>query len=143
MSADSVTHRGIVERIDNGSLVVRLTDDDSHCDGCSITALCTGRATDGPVIIVTGHRGYEHLKVGDTVVLTATSRATMFSIILLFVIPLVILVSIVLYGASHDWGIWSVIGGIGAMFIYDGILFYFRHRLASRIRWNVTVVRED
>ena len=142
MSVDNVTHRGTVEQVNGDTILVKLSGDECRCDGCSITALCTGRSVEGPVITVSGCRDARHYRVGDRVVLTASSTSTMMSSLWLFVIPLIILVSLVLYGASRDGGIWSVLSGIAAMIVYDGILFLFRHRLASGIKWNVSVERD-
>lgn len=138
--SDSVSHRGIVEKVGYDFVVVKVKEDDCNCEGCSITALCTGRSVEGPLLTVKPcPRAADRFKAGDRVRLTASSGSTLFSSFWLFIVPLVILVAIVLFGASEDWGIWSVIAGVGAMLVYDAVLFSFRRRLASRIRWDVTI----
>lgn len=137
--SDSVSHRGIVQKVGCDYIVVKVKDDDCNCDGCTITALCTGCSVEGPLLTVDCRRADCRFKAGDKVRLTASSGSTLFSSFWLFVVPLVILVAIVLYGASEDWGIWSVIAGVGTMLVYDAVLFVFRRRLASHIHWDVTL----
>lgn len=138
-SADSVTHAGIVEDTGPGRITVRVQDDSCNCGGCSISAICSGKSAESSLITVSPCPDAHLFRSGDRVTVTASPQSTLISTLWLTVIPTVILVAVVLTGAAFDWGIWAVIAGVGTVVVYDGLLFLFRRRLASQLKWKITI----
>lgn len=138
MHSDHVEHRGVVKEVTFSSIIVRV-DEPCHCEGCAIAVVCGNKpAEDEDLISVPRPRGRQ-FEVGDRVRLEATSGSQLKAAFWSFVMPTLIILAVVIYSVTchPELGFWAVIIAIGAVAIYDLLLFLFRKDLAMSVHWQI------
>lgn len=141
MSKEDVTHRGVIERVERHKLVVR-TEEPCKCDGCAITALCSGKEGNGKELLTIDTPQAENFSAGDKIEITATSGSTLRATWWALALPTIIFGGTILgcrFGFP-DIGGWSIAIGFGALAVYDLFLYSYRKRLAQRISWKVVKI---
>lgn len=126
----TIHHTGRVERISPDTVFVRITQR-SACSGCHAQAMCSASEQKDKIIEVPDRSG--QFAVNEEVVLTGETRLGMEAVVLAFVIPLVIVVTMVAIGFSLGWDE-SLSGLIGLLLLipYYGLLYLLRNRLKRR-----------
>lgn len=145
MSKEDVTHRGIVERVEAGRLIVR-TADERKCDGCAVVAICnskTGEAEDTELLTIDCSNASE-FSAGERVTLTATSSSTLLATWWALILPTLIFGGVILWTrlSFPAIGGWSIALGFVALGLYDLFLYLRRKKLAQRIRWEIRRVTD-
>lgn len=139
MSKDDVTHKGVVERIERGALVIR-TNDDCKCDGCAVVALCNSKGGENSEMLTIDCANAAEFSVGDRVEVTASSSSTLRATWWALILPTLIFAGVIL-GCRlgfPELGGWSIAIGFAALGLYDLFLYKQRKQLAQKISWKVT-----
>ncbi len=138
MSKEDVTHRGIVERVEAGRLIVR-TADDHKCDGCAVVALCNSKSDDSELLTVDCANA-SGFTPGEKVALTASSGSTLLATWWALLLPTLIFGGVIVWTriSFPQIGGWSIALGFAALGLYDLFLYLSRKRFAQRISWKVS-----
>ncbi|WP_297072437.1 SoxR reducing system RseC family protein [uncultured Duncaniella sp.] len=141
MSKEDVTHRGVIEKVERGYLVIR-TEDECKCDGCAITALCNSNNSKGndkkELLTIDTPSAGDYTR-GERVEVSATSDSTLRATWWALILPTLIFGGAIvgLRLGFPTLGGWSIALAFVALGIYDLFLYRFRKSLAQKISWKI------
>lgn len=136
---NSIRHSGVVENVEGDCVKVRIVQT-SACSSCKIAGHCTASESKHKIVDVYD-KAHEGLNVGDVVVVVASQRTGMLSVLLSSVIPLLILV-LVLFGAIALTGNepMAALMGICALIPYYIVLYLLRDKIRSKLSFGIETV---
>ena len=136
---DQIEHQGTVESTDGGYVRVRITQS-SACAGCTARSLCQSAESKDKIVEVEDARGqYGSLSAGDPVVVCGSGEMGRTAVVLAFVVPLILMVSIIAVcikaiGMSEP-------ASIGLSFLtlalYYFVLWTQRTRIQKKFVWRL------
>lgn len=125
--SESINHPGIVERIDNHLVSVRITQY-SACAGCHAKSACTAADKKDKIVVIEDYSG-EYQK-GDSVWIVGQNSLGMQAVFIAFGIPVILLLIALLVGTTC--GISETANGLATLCVlavYYLILYKFRDKL--------------
>ncbi|MBE6286921.1 MAG: RseC/MucC family positive regulator of sigma(E) [Mediterranea massiliensis] len=134
--ADTIRHQGIVESINGTHLQVRIVQT-SACASCSIKGHCTSADVDEKLIDVLTYDSSSY-RIGDAVWVMGTLAMGMKAVLLAFVVPLIILVTVLfaLMNVQQNELI-AVFGSIPCLAVYYFILWLNKSRITKKFTFTV------
>ena len=128
--SESISHRGIVERIEGDVVFVRIIQR-SACSGCHAQSMCSASEMKEKIIEITDESG--QFKVNEPVVIYGQSSMGLQAVLLAFVLPLILVVFAIATGTNLGWDeTTSGLVGLSLLAPYYGILYLFRDKLKKR-----------
>lgn len=98
--SESINHNGIIEKIDGGTVYVRIIQQ-SACSGCHAKSMCTASESKEKIIEVPDNSGKFH--INEEVQLCGQSSLGLQAVLLAFVFPLIIVFAAIVTGTSMQW----------------------------------------
>jgi len=134
--ADTIRHQGIVESINGTHLQVRIVQT-SACASCSIKGHCTSADVDEKLIDVLTYDSSSY-RIGDAVWVMGTLAMGMKAVLLAFVVPLIILVTVLfaLMNVQQNELI-AVFGSIPCLAVNYFILWLNKSRITKKFTFTV------
>ncbi|MDR3140130.1 MAG: SoxR reducing system RseC family protein [Tannerellaceae bacterium] len=131
-----IHHCGIVEKIAGHSVFVKIIQQ-SACAGCHAKLMCMAADNKEKVIEIPDSSGLYH--VNEPVIVCGQSSMGMEAVFLAFVLPLLLVVSAIIFGTCNKWndGL-SALGGLLILLPYYGILYLTRDKLKKRFIFTLT-----
>lgn len=137
---NSIKHSGIVESVEDGCVKVKIVQT-SACSSCKIAGHCSASESKDKIVEVYD-KTLDGLKVGDSVVVIASQRTGMLSVLLSSVIPLVILVAVLFFMIQlTENEVLSALTSIGALIPYYLVLYLMRDKIRSKLSFGIETVR--
>lgn len=137
MSKEDVSHRGVIEKVGDGYLIIRA-EEECKCDGCAITALCNSK-DGGKQLLTIDTPAASGFAPGEWVEASATSGSTLWAAWWALILPTIVFAGVTLavrFGFPESGG-WSLAAGFAALALYDLLLYRLRKSLAQKISWKV------
>lgn len=135
MAKDAIEHDGIVIKVENSRIIVAIQNL-SACATCHSKGACGLSEVVQKEITVDKPEG--PVAVGDKVIVTATTRNAMVSVLFAYIFPsvliLLLLATLILSGTSEVLAASLVLLAVG---IYYFILYLARERFARKIKFKV------
>ncbi len=127
---DTINHNGVIEKIDGRTVYVRITQQ-SACAGCHAKSMCMAADRKDKIIEVIDSSG--SFKVNEPVVICGQTSMGLQAVLLAFVIPLLLVVSIIAVGTVINWdeGM-SALVGLAILVPYYGVLYRMREKLKKK-----------
>jgi len=132
---DKISHDGIVKKIYSDSIDVVIVSI-SACAACHAKSACTMSDTSEKIINVK-KPNYE-LKCGDTIKVYAAKNIGIFSVIVAYVLPTILLLFTIFIMTYI--GITEILAAIGSLFflaLYYIILSLFKHKIKHKINFTI------
>ena len=121
--SESINHNGIIEKIDGGTVYVRIIQQ-SACSGCHAKSMCTASE-------IPDNSGKFH--INEEVQLCGQSSLGLQAVLLAFVFPLIIVFAAIVTGTSMQWEeTTSGLTGLLLLVPYYCILYFLRDKLKKR-----------
>lgn len=132
-----ISHSGIVESISEGCVQVRILQA-SACAACKVAGHCHASESKEKIVDVLNVRDASHLKVGDSVIVSASRDVANKALLLGFGVPFLILVSVlfIMLKVVSDEGL-AAITAILALMPYYGVLYLMRDRIQQKIAFSI------
>ena len=132
-----ISHSGIVESISEGCVQVRILQA-SACAACKVAGHCHASESKEKIVDVLNVRDASRLKVGDSVIVSASRDVANRALLLGFGVPFLILVSIlfIMLKVVSDEGL-AAITAILALMPYYGMLYLMRDRIQQKIAFSI------
>ena len=128
--SESINHNGIIEKIDGGTVYVRIIQQ-SACSGCHAKRMCTASESTEKIIEVPDNSGKFH--INEEVQLCGQSSLGLQAVLLAFVFPLIIVFAAIVTGTSMQWEeTTSGLTGLLLLVPYYCILYFLRDKLKKR-----------
>lgn len=132
-----ISHSGIVESISEGCVQVRILQA-SACAACKVAGHCHASESKEKIVDVLNVRDASRLKVGDSVIVSASRDVANKALLLGFGVPFLILVSVlfIMLKVVSDEGL-AAITAILALMPYYGVLYLMRDRIQQKIAFSI------
>ena len=132
-----ISHSGIVESISEGCVQVRILQA-SACAACKVAGHCHASESKEKHVDVLNVRDASRLKVGDSVIVSASRDVANRALLLGFGVPFLILVSVlfIMLKVVSDEGL-AAITAILALMPYYGMLYLMRDRIQQKIAFSI------
>lgn len=125
--SESIRHKGIVEKVDGGTVYVRIIQQ-SACSGCHAQSMCAASESKVKVIEVPDTSG--QFQVNEEVELCGRSSLGLQAVLLAFIFPLFIVVAAIIAGTNMQWEeTTSGLTGLLLLVPYYCILYLLRDKL--------------
>ncbi len=137
---EPVNHKATIVSIDGHDVTLHIIDSGTEsCGGCRLADLCSKADNGGTIrISVDSVNG---LREGMTVEASVDERSQGLAIVWTLVMPLVIFLAVLMPLTSTAMARWAVILiAIGAVGLYDLLLWRFGPKLSRSIRWTLTPI---
>lgn len=134
---DKIVHEGIIEKIGNGCIKVRIMQT-SACASCKVSGHCHVSESKEKNIDIYDVKDIHHFSIGESVLVTTSLHTGANAVIVAFVIPFVILVTTVFFSSAFtDQEPLMAMTGICSMIPYYTILYVMRNRLGQKFSFNI------
>ena len=132
-----ISHSGIVESISEGCVQVRILQA-SACAACKVAGHCHASESKEKIVDVLNVRDASRLKVGDSVIVSASRDVANRALLLGFGVPFLILASVlfIMLKVVSDEGL-AAITAILALMPYYGMLYLMRDRIQQKIAFSI------
>lgn len=128
--SESINHKGIVEKIDGGSVYVRIIQQ-SACSGCHAQNMCGASESKVKIIEIPDNTG--NYRLNEEVEIQGRSSLGLQAVLLAFVFPLIIVVVAIIAGTDMQWEeTTSGLTGLLLLVPYYCILYFLREKLKRR-----------
>lgn len=132
---ERVQHEGVVKSISAHTVEVSIISH-SACSGCHAKGAC-GMA-DMKQKIITAQRPDEELSIGDKVTVYAAMNNAVYSVILAYVMPSVLIISSIFFiEKSGSNELHAAIASLVLLAVYFVILYLFRNKISKKIQFTV------
>ena len=134
--SDKISHSGIVERIQDGCVKVRIVQT-SACAACKVASHCNAAESKVKIVDVLGVDGGAY-QVGQEVVVSASKDVANRALLLGFGIPFLLLVCVLflVLRLTQDEGI-AALSAIGSLVPYYLLLWLLRDSIQRRISFQI------
>ena len=132
-----ISHSGVIESISEGCVQVRILQT-SACAACKVAGHCHASESKEKIIDVLNAGDTSRLKVGDSVVVSASRDVANNALLLGFGAPFLLLVSVLLIMLQvvSDEGV-AALAALSALLPYYGLLFLMRDRIKQKIAFSI------
>ena len=132
-----ISHAGIVESIGEGCVQVRILQT-SACAACKVAGHCHASESKEKIVDVFNVGDVSHLKVGDSVVVTASRDVANRALLLGFGVPFLILVSVlvIMLQLVSEEGL-AALAALAALLPYYGLLYLMRDRIQQKMAFSI------
>ena len=127
-----ISHSGVVESISEGCVQVRILQT-SACAACKVAGHCHASESKEKIVDVLNVGDTSRLKVGDSVVVSASRDVANRALLLGFGLPFLILVSVlfIMLQLVSDEGL-AALAALSALLPYYGLLYLLRDKSSRR-----------
>ena len=132
-----ISHSGIVESISEGCVQVRILQT-SACAACKVAGHCNASESKEKIVDVLNVRDTSRLKVGDSVIVSASRDVANRALLLSFGVPFLILVSVLLIMLKlvSDEGL-AAVTALLALVPYYLVLYLMRDRIQQKLAFSI------
>ena len=134
--SNKIKHSGVIENIMGDSVQVRIVQT-SACAACKVAGYCNASESKEKLVDVY-HADTQNLKVGDVVMVTASTQVAAHALLLGFGLPFVVLVAVlfaVLLITGNEGA--AALSGLAALVPYYAVLFLFRNRIRDKLSFSI------
>ncbi len=134
--SDKIKHSGIVENVMDGCVQVRIVQT-SACAACKVAGYCNASESKEKLIDVYCSNSMAY-KVGQSVMVTASTQVAAKALLMGFGLPFFVLVTVlfVVLQVTGNEGL-AALSGIGALLPYYGVLYLFRDAIRDKLSFSV------
>lgn len=133
--SNKIGHEGVVKKVTPQTVEV-VIESQSACAGCHARSAC-GMADLKEKTIIAGHPGFE-VKSGDKVMVYASVNNAIYSVILAYVIPVLLIIALIslLLRLGTDETV-AAAGALAGIALYFFLLYVNRGRIGRKIKFTV------
>ena len=137
LMSTKISHSGVVESINEGCVQVRILQA-SACAACKVAGHCHASESKEKIVDVMNVGDASRLKVGDSVVVSASRDVANRALFLGFGVPFLILVSVlfIMLQLVSDEG-WAALAALLALLPYYGLLYLMRDKIQQKMAFFI------
>ena len=137
MAKNTIEHDGVVTQVADTFIIVTIQSQ-TACAGCHAKGACG--MSEMALKSITAEKPNEDVKIGDKVIVSASTQNAMLSVLLAYIVPsaliIVILTLLILAGVSEVMAATLSLIAISAYFI---CLYLLRNKFAQKIKFKVKI----
>lgn len=132
---DKITHKGIIEKVDNGKVIVRIVQN-SACGACRVAGHCSAAESKEKLVEAIAPSDKAIYAKGDEVTVAMKGSSGGKAILIAFIIPFVLMVAtIALLLALSSGEDVAALCGVGILIPYYGIVYLFNSKLKQQFQF--------
>ena len=137
MAKNTIEHDGIVTQVADTFIIVTIQNQ-TVCAGCHAKGACG--MSEMALKSITAEKPNEEIKIGDKVIVSASTQNAMLSVLLAYIVPSVLIIAIltllILAGISE---ILAATLSLTATTVYFIVLYLLRNKFAEKIKFKVKI----
>jgi len=136
MARDYIQHPGIIERIENQKVFVRI-EQMAACNDCHAGSSCLVSGKKEKIIEVNDHSGCYSPQ--EHVIVSVRSSMGLFAVVIAFAVPLLLVICSLIAGIMVSGS--EVLGGmagLSVLVLYYPVLYLFRDRLQRKFIFTLS-----
>lgn len=137
MAKNTIEHDGIVTQVADAFIIVTIQSQ-TACAGCHAKGACG--MSEMTLKSITAEKPNEDIKIGDKVIVSASSQNAMLSVLLAYIVPSILMIAIlallVLTGVSE---VLAATLSLTAMAVYFIVIYLLRNKFAKKIKFKVKI----
>lgn len=137
-----INHAGIVESITDDCVKVRILQT-SACAACKVASHCNASESKEKIVDVMGRRDVKGLKVGDSVVVSASRDVANRALLLAFGVPFLILMTVLVVALRFvsEEGLAALVA-LGMLIPYYALLWLMRDRIRQCLSFELESINK-
>jgi sigma-E factor negative regulatory protein RseC len=129
-----IGHDGVVQKSDSNSVTVKIISE-SACSACHAEGICSLSGREEKIVEVSG---YYNVAPGDNVTVLMKQSNGFRAVLLGYVLPLILLISVMIILASFsDSELITGTGAIASLIPYYLIIWLFRKRISKKFSFTI------
>jgi len=134
---NKISHKGIVERIDDGCVVVRIKQT-SACAACKVASHCSAAESKEKLITVKSKQQAAKRKVGEEVTVAMSAENGRRAVIVAFILPFIIMVAVLVACISMKCSEpLAALASIASIAVYYLLVFFFNKKLERKFAFII------
>ena len=137
MAKNTIEHDGIVTQVADTFIIVTIQNQ-TACAGCHAKGACG--MSEMALKSITAEKPNEEIKIGDKVIVCASTQNAMLSVLLAYIVPSVLIIAIltllILAGISE---ILAATLSLTVTTVYFIVLYLLRNKFAEKIKFKVKI----
>ena len=137
MAKNTIEHDGIVTQVADTFIIVTIQSQ-TACAGCHAKGACG--MSEMALKSITAEKPDEDVKIGDKVIVCASTQNAMLSVLLAYIVPsaliILILTSLILAGVNE---VMAATSSLVVTSIYSICLYLLRNEFAKKIKFKVKI----
>ena len=137
MAKNTIEHDGIVTQVAETFIIVTIQSQ-TACAGCPAKGAC-GKS-EMALKSITAEKPNEDVKIGDKVIVSASTQNAMLSVLLAYIVPSILIIAVlallILAGTSE---VLAATLSLTTTTVYFIVLYLLRNKFAKKIKFKVKI----
>ena len=132
---DKITHKGIIERVDDGKVIVRIVQN-SACGACRVAGHCSAAESKEKLVEAIAPSASNKYAKGDEVTVAMKGASGVKAVLIAFIFPFILMVAVIalllaLSCGEND----AALCGVGILIPYYGIVYLLNNKLKRQFQF--------
>lgn len=137
MAKNTIEHDGIVTQVAETFIIVTIQSQ-TVCAGCHAKGACG--MSEMALKSITAEKPNEDVKIGDKVIVSASTQNAMLSVLLAYIVPSILIIAVlallILAGTSE---VLAATLSLTTTTVYFIVLYLLRNKFAQKIKFKVKI----
>ena len=137
MAKNTIEHDGIVTQVAETFIIVTIQSQ-TACAGCHAKVACG--MSEMALKSITAEKPNEDVKIGDKVIVSASTQNAMLSVLLAYIVPSILIIAVlallILAGTSE---VLAATLSLTTTTVYFIVLYLLRNKFAKKIKFKVKI----
>ena len=137
MAKNTIEHDGIVTQVADTFIIVTIQNQ-TACAGCHAKGACG--MSEMALKSITAEKPNEEIKIGDKVIVSASTQNAMLSVLLAYIVPSILIIAVlallILAGTSE---VLAATLSLTTTTVYFIVLYLLRNKFAKKIKFKVKI----
>ena len=137
MAKNTIEHDGIVTQVAETFIIVTIQSQ-TACAGCYAKGACG--MSEMALKSITAEKPNEDVKIGDKVIVSASTQNAMLSVLLAYIVPSILIIAVlallILAGTSE---VLAATLSLTTTTVYFIVLYLLRNKFAKKIKFKVKI----
>ena len=137
MTKNTIEHSGIVTQVADTFIIVTIQSQ-TACAGCHAKGACG--MSEMALKSITAEKPNEDVKIGDKVIVSASTQNAMLSVLLAYIVPSILIIAVlallILAGTSE---VLAATLSLTTTTVYFIVLYLLRNKFAKKIKFKVKI----
>lgn len=137
MAKNTIEHDGIVTQVAETFIIVTIQSQ-TACAGCHAKEACG--ISEMALKSITAEKPNEYVKIGDKVIVSASTQNAMLSVLLAYIVPSILIIAVltllILAGTSE---VLAATLSLTTTTVYFIVLYLLRNKFAKKIKFKVKI----
>ena len=136
MAKNTIEHDGIVTQVAETFIIVTIQSQ-TACAGCHAKGACG--MSEMALKSITAEKPNEDVKIGDKVIVSASTQNAMLSVLLAYIVPSILIIVLALLILAGTSEVLAATLSLTTTTVYFIVLYLLRNKFAKKIKFKVKI----